>query len=1504
MGQAKLRGRPARKLQRRAVLPSIPVARGVLEFLEHRVLFSTYGLNSIVAFPATNNGSAPLAGLVADASGNLFGVSSLGGADNLGAVFEIVKNSGFVTPLASFTGVNGSDPEAALVIDASGNLFGTARGGGANAAGVVFEVVHGSGTVSVLASFDGNNGAVPSGTLVADPGGNLFGTASSGGPAGVGTIFEIVHGTHTITRLASFDGINGANPVGNLARDSAGNLFGATASGGATNDGTVFELPAGSGTITVIASLNAGTVGGLSSSGITLDAGGNLFGSTTNDPSGNGTVFEIVHNTTAVNVLATFNGSNGSGPDGGLIVDASGNVYGTTTGGGSGASTSGTVFEIATGSGVITTLASFDGKLQGSTPNGNLVRDTSGNLFGTAYGNGAGGAGTVFEVVAGSGTVTPLAALSTSPGAVPYSDLTPDSSGNLFGTTSTGGSGNGTVFEYVKSTGAVVTVATFSGIDGSDPEGKLAIDALGNLFGTTVSGGANGAGSVFEIVKNSGAVTTLASFSISDGANPGSGVVIDTARNLFGVASAGGTGDGVLFEVVKNSNAITDLHQFNGTDGLGPLAGLAFDPTGNLYGTTFGDGVTSLGTVFKYVVGSATFSTIASFNGTVGSSPAGPLTVTAAGDIFGTAQTGGNANGDGTVWKIVHNTSSIIDLGNFNSATTGANPRSGVYVDTAGNLFGTATNGGSTGLGTVWKLSTAGALTAVATFAGTNGAHPQAGLYADGTGNFFGTTTTGGAGAGTVYEIANASTTITRLFSFGPTNGVNPASALIADTAGNLFGTTPAGGVAGSGTVFEIVAGSHVVTTRASFTGANGSTPLAALLLDGSGNLFGTTSLGGANGVGSVFEIVSGSNAITTLASFNTTNGANPSGKLAIDSSGNLYGTAAAGGAGSAGVVFEVVKNSNTITDLAAFNTSNGANPVSDVTIDASGNLFGVARTGGLGFGTVFKVVKNSNAITVLATFIGTSQGANPSGGVVVDVSGNVFGTTAAGGTYSNGTVFKVAIGSGVVTSLASFDGVHGASPVGTLVIDGSGNLVGTTPAGGDSGLGTVFEVVAGSNSITNLISFSGLNGERPRGGLLLDSNGNLFGTTFAGGYASSGTVFELVPATVQVGAYIDSTSPPAVLHVQIGPATTTNITLQADANPLSVDVLAGSVIIGTFPLASFSSVVIDADSNNDSITLNLGVNLGTRPVTIEGGTGIDTLNVIGTTGNDTITANATTLTVNSTPVSFSNIAVLKIDPLGGTDSLTISSGSVEIPANTSGGLLVRQFSNLTIAGGAKLMIDPAASTTSRTLLVTAGLSIDPAGKLDLTGNDLLVHNGIFSTISQRVTSGFASGLWTGPGIDSSSANADPRHLTVLGAIVNNTGSTATVRASFDGQTAVYTDVLVKYTYYGDANLDGTVDGSDYTKIDAGFGTPLTGWLNGDFNYDTKIDGSDYTLIDNAFNTQGVTMASQIAAVASAGSALAAVPTSGGPGVATRTSMPDNADRTEDRRKLLESVGL
>jgi uncharacterized repeat protein (TIGR03803 family) len=363
---------------------------------------------------------------------------------------------------------------------------------------------------------------------------------------------------------------------------------------------------------------------------------------------------------------------------------------------------------------------------------------------------------------------------------------------------------------------------------------------------------------------------------------------------------------------------------------------------------------------------------------------------------------------------------------------------------------------------------------------------------------------------------------IITLGSFDGTDGKWPGGAMVLDSSGNLYGATSEGGpvLPGPGTLFEVAHHSGQVSELAQFGQGFGYHPSSGLIADGSGNLYGAAASGGPSGDGTIFGLAHGSGP-TLLAAFNGTNGSGP-GRLVVDSSGNVYGTTFSGGASNDGTVFEVPHASGAVTVLASFDGSNGVNPAGGgLVMDSSDNLYGTTRSGGAaGDGTVFEVAQGSGTITTLASFNGT-DGANPeSAALVIDRSGNLYGGTGGGGASGDGTLFELAQGSGTITTLASFNGTNGAG-AGNLVMDSSGDLYGTS-GGGAYRVGTVFELPKGSGTITTLASFDGPDGKFASS-LLMDTTGNLYGATRQGGANNDGTVFELpggaIPADQWTGA-------------------------------------------------------------------------------------------------------------------------------------------------------------------------------------------------------------------------------------------------------------------------------------------------------------------------------------------------------------------------------------------------
>lgn len=363
-------------------------------------------------------------------------------------------------------------------------------------------------------------------------------------------------------------------------------------------------------------------------------------------------------------------------------------------------------------------------------------------------------------------------------------------------------------------------------------------------------------------------------------------------------------------------------------------------------------------------------------------------------------------------------------------------------------------------------------------------------------------------------------------------DGASPEVGLSIDGAGNLFGTANSGGSAGFGTAFELARdhGGFDFKVLHTFTGGSvGSTdgggPAARVIFGPNGTLYGSTTFGGNANGGVVYNLGPRSPFIkeNILHSFTGGNdGSRPSGDLLFDQTGNIYGTASFGGATFNGVVFELTPSGSGFTEdvLYTFTGGNdGALPSSGVISDAAGNLYGTAGSGGaFGFGTVFELTGSGPSRTeqTLYSFQDGSDGGSPSGGLILDALGNLYGTTSTGGAGGGGTVFKLTPsggGSFTFTLLFSFAGSGG--PAATLTMDAAGNIYGTTTNDGAFGQGSVFKLTpsGGGFTFTSLHDFTGgTDGGRPFSNVIFDAAGNLYGTTLQGGADAAGVVFEITP--------------------------------------------------------------------------------------------------------------------------------------------------------------------------------------------------------------------------------------------------------------------------------------------------------------------------------------------------------------------------------------------------------
>jgi hypothetical protein len=810
---------------------SLCVFVSLIAFLSLPSLAAEKVLHSFIMVP---RGSNPEAALISDASGNLYGTTIAGGG--YGVVFELSpsQNGGWTEKILhtfsgnEYTGPDGAYPQASLIFDPAGNIYGTTTEGGIYGGGIVFELSltsSGSWKENIIHAFEGyqSDGSYPVANLTIDKAGNLYGTTVYGGNSDAcggdgfsepcGTVFELSpsDGQWNETILHSFQGnSDGCDPVGGLIFDQAGNLYGTSESSGGEGyacgfgPGTVFELSPGSNgewAETIIYAFTNPDDTGYSSASLIFDSAGNLYGTAS------GTAFELSPGTNGSWTESRLI-SLGSFSDAALIFDSAGDLYGTTQYGGTSTACwegCGTIFELLSGGSNSWTeniLYNFTNGSDGASPRAALLFDSNGNLLTTAT---------------GGGTV----------GCANPNLVTPPGCGTVVKLTSSGGTWTANaLYDFPSPTG------------GNDPLSNLISDSAGNLYGTTKYGGTGqcytgsvACGTVFELSPTSDGgwkTKTIHNFSgpTGDGQNPAGPVTMDQAGNLYG-ATLGGFGNngctppdcGTVFELSPMPDGSwkeTVLYAFGQYAGI-PLGALAIDKQGSLYGTTQQE---SGGQIVQFVRGSnGSWQENVLYTFTNGNPGAG-LVIDSEGDLYGVF---GEYPDYGGVYKLSHETAAwtLTTLYSFHKYD-GDGPTGTLTFDDEGNIYGVTYGGGPYNQGVAYELTPESGgtwnETVLHVFVGLNGdgGQPVAGLVLDGSGNLYGNTPLGGidgggcngVGCGTAFELTPSGNgqwqeRILHRFT-GGRDGGQPEAGFIFGLGGNLYSTTSAGGIANQGTVFEI----------------------------------------------------------------------------------------------------------------------------------------------------------------------------------------------------------------------------------------------------------------------------------------------------------------------------------------------------------------------------------------------------------------------------------------------------------------------------------------------------------------------------------------------------------------------------------------------------------------------------------------------------------------------------------------------------------------------------
>ncbi|MHB8259709.1 MAG: T9SS type A sorting domain-containing protein [Bacteroidia bacterium] len=694
-------------------------------------------------------GQQPLGTLCAASDGKLYGLTYQDGANNLGVLFQYNPTTNIYTKNLDFAGAtNGSYPQGSLMQASDGMLYGMTSAGGANSLGVLFQYNPSTNVYTKKLDFAGaTNGSNPIGSLMQASDGMLYGMTTAGGASGMGVLFQYNPSTNVYTKKLDFAGsgaaIDGSTPYGDLMQASDGMLYGMTSAGGTSTNctggcGVIFQWNSSTNVYTKKLDF-AGTPNGSYPQGSLMQASdGMLYGMANQGGAiGMGVLFQYNPSTNVYTKKLDFAGaSNGSTPYGDLMQASDGMLYGMTYAGGTSTNCTGgcgALFQYNPATNVYTKKIDFavtvSTTTNGVNPIGSLMQASDGMLYGMTSAGGTstnctGGCGVIFQWNSSTNVYTKKLDFAVTPnGSTPYGDLMQASDGMLYGMTYAGGTysnGMGVIFQYNPTTNVYTKKIDFTGTmspaAGQTPKGSLCAASDGMLYGMTYAGGASGWGVLFQYNPATNVYTKKIDLSTVNAQSPFSNLMQASDGMLYGMTSHGGiNGVGVIFQYDPVANTYTDKCDFAGTtNGQFPQGSLMQASDGMLYGMTPQGGTRGMGVLFQYNLATSTCTKLLDFAGSGaaidGSTPLGSLIQASDGMLYGMTQQGGGA-GYGVLFQYnpaTYNYTKKLDFAGTGAAIDGSQPSGSLMQASDGMLYGMTPQGGTNNMGVLFKYGIGG----------------------------------------------------------------------------------------------------------------------------------------------------------------------------------------------------------------------------------------------------------------------------------------------------------------------------------------------------------------------------------------------------------------------------------------------------------------------------------------------------------------------------------------------------------------------------------------------------------------------------------------------------------------------------------------------------------------------------------------------------------------------------------------------------------------------------